>query len=164
MAIFETTVGGRTVQVSRLGVAGPPGKDAEFPENTITTTESGLNTIDVMSLSEIRSATYLVQLSAEGGHQFAELHLIHDDFSVYITQTGETIIMDSLGTFLADIVGDEIVLSCDVVYPETKITFKKITLSNVGSPYTPFPGDLMLLDVTLDLQTSSCPDVDLMIL
>lgn len=164
MATFSTSVGGRTVEVSRIGTVGPPGLNAEFPETTISTTEVGLNTVDTIPISEVRSAVYLIQMSAEGGHQFAELHLIHDDFSVFVTQTGETIIMNSLGTFIADIVEDQIVLSCDVVYPVTDITFKKITLTNTGSPYAPFPGDLMLLDVTLDLETSSCPDVDLMTL
>lgn len=132
MAIFKTSVGGRTVEVSRVGSPGAPSK---FQEYKIHATEAGVTTIDTIPISEVRSATYLIQMSAEGGHQFAELHLIHDDFSVYVTQTGETLIDQTVGTFRAEIVNTDVVLSCELLYPETFINYKKITLSNSGSPY-----------------------------
>lgn len=162
MSTFVTSVGGRTVEICRIGAPGPPGASGEIPEYTVITERSGVNVIDTVPILEARSIAYDIQLASEGGYQFAQLNLIHDDFSVYVTQLGDTLVDQPVGTFLAEIVDGNIVLSCDVIFPETYINFKKNTLSNSGSHYVPFPGDLMLMDYTIDLEYDDGADIDLM--
>lgn len=75
--------------------------------NTQTTSTGAQKTIDTFSKSTYRSAKYEVQLTSGTDYHVIELRVMHDGTTAYMAQYGEMYSANSLGTFDAEISGDD---------------------------------------------------------
>lgn len=126
MATIVTSVGGRTVELYRLGTQGA---DSEIQEYTLTTTESGINTIDSFPVTETTTAVYVVALACKSGYQYSKVTVMHNSSIVQVLESTTILNEIRLGTFSAEIVDGNVELYCDVLDPITQIKFKKSELS-----------------------------------
>lgn len=85
--------------------------------------------IDTFSKSQYRSVKYFLQLDLPSANKFhfTEIVLLHDDTDVYMTEYGVLTTDEELGTFDAEIVGDEVRLLCTPAYQNTNIKTKRIS-------------------------------------
>lgn len=132
MATYVTSVGGRIVELYRLGTQGEAGSDYSLVEYSLTTTESGITTIDTFPVSETTTAIYIVQLGGECGYQYSKVTVMHNSDVAQVLESTTLLNEIRLGTFTADIVEDNVELYCDVISADVQINFVKSELTNTN--------------------------------
>lgn len=110
----------------------PIASEREF---TFTSPDLGEYQIDSLPKAHIRSISYEIQMSSYGGYHTSELRVVHDGDNAYIVEYAKVITHDNVGTFDANIVGDNIVITCDFIFPETIAVFKRTVITNSGDTY-----------------------------
>jgi hypothetical protein len=91
---------------------------------------AGENTIDSFKMSEYTSVSYNIQLTSSGGFQSSELRVIHDGYVAYVSEYGQLLTNDLLGSYDVSVVGDAVSLICNTVYTNTAVTYRRNVLSN----------------------------------
>lgn len=76
-----------------------------YYEETSSTDEA---VIDSFSKNRFRSVKYQVQVTTGSDHHTTEILLVHDGAIVYLTEYGTILTDDSLATFSAGIVGNNV--------------------------------------------------------
>lgn len=104
-------------------------------EYTFTAPDLGEYEIDSIPKDNVRSISYEVQLSAYGGYHSSELKVVHDGDNAYVVEYAKVITHDNVGSFDASIVGNNLVLTCDFIFPETIAVFKRTVITNSGDTY-----------------------------
>jgi hypothetical protein len=96
--------------------------------NTQTTSSVAQITIDAFSKTAYRSAKYEVQVTSGSNYHVIELRVMHDGSTAYMAQYGEMYTTTPLGSFDAEIDGDNFNL---LFSPENEINTIKLTRSAI---------------------------------
>ena len=108
---------------------------ATAKEFTFTSPDLGEYTIDTIPIADVRSVSYEIQMSAYGGYHTSELRVIHDGENAYVVEYAKVITHDNVGSFDVVIDGENLLLKCDFIFPETVAVFKRTVISNSGETY-----------------------------
>lgn len=122
-------------------------------EFTYTSPDLGEYTLDSLPKANIRSVSYEIQMSSYGGYHTSELRVLHDGDNAYVVEYAKVISHDNVGWFDAVIDGENLVLKCDFIFPETIVVFKRTIISNSGDTF--IGNDFLLGTGIIDLNEGS---------
>ena len=102
--------------------------DSNFSTNTYTTSSTSQVAVDTFSTSTYRSAKYQVQMTSGSNYHVIELSVVHDGTTAYLSQYGEVVTNNNLGSFDASISGGVLSL---LFTPNYSVTVVKFIRSNI---------------------------------
>jgi len=102
--------------------------DSNFSTNTYTTSSTTQVAVDTFSTSTYRSAKYQVQMTSGSNYHVIELSVVHDGTTAYLSQYGEIVTNNNLGSFDASISGGVLSL---LFTPNYSVTVVKFIRSNI---------------------------------
>ena len=121
---------GDTLEVVSLSKAAFIEKEPFTSNTTFLSTTTANQVVDGFSLSQFRTAKYLISISHDtAGFQSEEILVMHDDTDTYLTVYAQMFTNVSLGDFSATISGDTVQLTFSPNYINTTIKLQRTTVA-----------------------------------
>jgi Major tropism determinant N-terminal domain len=97
--------------------------------NTLVTSSTSQVAVDSFSTSTYRSAKYLVEMISSTNYHMIELNVVQDGTNTSLSQYGEVILGNSLGTFVTSITGGVLSLLFTPTYSATSVRMVRTALT-----------------------------------
>lgn len=95
----------------------------------VTSTTAANQIVDTFSASTLRSAQYVVQVTSGSSYQCANLSVVHDGTTAYVTEYGNIFTASNLASFDADISGGNVRLLVTPVNAATTIKVVRVAVN-----------------------------------
>jgi hypothetical protein len=103
--------------------------NSQLHSTAYTTTSTSQIVVDNFSTLSFRSAKYEAQMTSGSNYHVIELRVLHDDTIVYMIQYGEIFTANTLGSFDAEIIGNDFRLLFTPTNNSTTIKLKRSAIT-----------------------------------
>ena len=141
-----------TFSLDANGVLSLPTTGYVYDDTITLETDAADQTLDSFNITSYRGAKYVIQATSGSDVHATELLLVHDDSTVYKTETNTLYSSSSL-------ISLSTVITAGILYVRVTPTFADTTIDFIRTSLTSrdigIQGDLMILSGLVDLQTST---------